>query len=185
MWWRKSHKSAAAALGLLATLAGCTDEAGPPALPPPVAGLSHPQVVRLGSPAALSGASSAVATISGRPDLSARLVRYRFEVADGSEVADRGTADWNHVFDRTGSFALALTVEDDRGQRSTVQSRIQVVADLADACTGTVDLGCPSGLCGNGTCTVVACAGDAACPKAWFGDQALCRDGLCRRKDQP
>lgn len=185
MWWRRRQASQGALVLGLVALAACTSDSGTPALPPPVAGLAHPQVVRLGSAAQLSGASSAVATISGRPDLSARLVRYRFEVADGSETSDRGTAEWSHTFARTGSFALALTVEDDRGQRSSVQSRIQVVADLADSCTGTVDLGCPSGLCGAGTCTVVACAGDAACPKAWFGDTATCRDGLCSRGDTP
>lgn len=184
MWWvkklRDGHGKGLAALGLLASIFGCDDSSPAPQLPPPVAALSHPGVARQGAVVAFSAANSAVATVKDRPDLSARLVRFRFQAADGSAAVESASAQWLHAFAQPGLYGVSVEVQDDRGQTSTVQSSLQVVADLAQVCTGTADPGCPSGLCDQGVCALAACAGAKACPSALFGAAALCKGGYCQ-----
>lgn len=177
MWWTKATLTACGALAL----AGCADTELAAALPPPVAALSHPAIVRLGQPVTFSAANSAVATVVGRPDQSARLVKFRFQVADGSPAAETAAAQWQHTFSQPGSYAVSVEVHDDRGQASAVQSSLQVVVDLAQVCSGTADPGCPSGLCDQGVCTTAACAGPSACPMALFGAAPVCTDELCHK----
>lgn len=175
--WCPAHLAAASAV----VLASCADAVPDTALPPPVAALSHPTVARLGQPVTFSAANSAVATVAGRPDQSARLVKFRFQVADGSEAADTAAAQWQHTFAQAGNFAVSVVVQDDRGQTSAVQSSLQVVVDLAQVCSGTADPGCPSGLCDQGVCTAAACAGASACPTALFGSKPVCAAALCQK----
>ena len=177
MWWTKAIWAVAG----LTALVGCADDGVDTALPPPVAALSHPSVARLGQPVTFSVANSAVATVAGRPDKSARLVKFRFQVADGTAAAETASAQWQHVFSQPGSYAVSVEVHDDHGQSSTVQSGLQVVVDLAQVCSGTTDPGCPSGLCDQGACTTAACAGPSACPSALFGAAPMCAAGLCRK----
>ncbi len=179
----RRHRRAAAAVAALcaAALGSCADTEPDLALPPPVAALSHPAVARLGQPVTFSAANSAVATVAGRPDQSARLVKFRFQVADGSPAAETAVAQWQHTFSQPGSYAVSVQVQDDRGQTSAVQSSLQVVVDLAQVCSGTTDPGCPSGLCSQGVCTTAACAGASACPKALFGSAPSCTDDLCQK----
>lgn len=177
MWWTKATLSGLSALALTS----CADTAADTALPPPVAALSHPAVARLGQPVTFSAANSAVATIAGRPDQSARLVKFRFQVADGTEAAETAAAQWQHTFAQAGNYAVSVVVQDDRGQTSAVQSSLQVVVDLAQVCSGTADPGCPSGLCDQGVCTTAACAGASACPTALFGAAPVCTAEICQK----
>lgn len=191
MWWANNNRRRqarwigpaaplAAMLTLLVATAGCQDEAPAAALPPPVAALSHPEVARQGELVTFSAANSAVATVKGRPDLSAHLVKFRFQAADGSAAVDSAAPQWQHAFAQPGVYGVSVLVEDDRGQQSAVQSSLQVVADLAQMCSGTVDPGCTSGLCLQGACALAACAGATACPAAQFGPSAQCKGGYCQ-----
>lgn len=177
---RRRRGAPLAAAALLIAALGCDDSSPAPSLPPPVAALSHPGVARQGEVVTFSAANSAVATVQGRPDLSARLVRFRFQAADGSAAYETAAPQWQHAFAAPGLYGVAAEVEDDRGQVSAVQSSLQVVADLAEVCTGTVDPGCASGLCDHGVCALAACAGATACPAALFGAAAACHNGYCQ-----
>ncbi len=176
MWWRS-----AGILAIAASLIACQDSELVVELPAPVAGLAHPQTVRVGQTLVMSAAPTAVALVANRPDLSARIARYRFEVSDGTPVYETGAPEWTHVFDSPGSYDILLAVQDDHGKTSQVQSHVDVVADMAAVCTGTTDNGCESGLCGGEACLTVACAGSAACPASWLGPAAACTDNRCRR----
>lgn len=158
---------------------GCQDEIPAKALPPPVAGLAHPAVARAGQTIVISAASTAVAQVTNRPDLSARIARFRFEVSDGTPLADTSAPEWTHAFAAPGSYDISVQVADDHGGVSTARSHIQVVLDMAAACTGTTDASCDSGLCGGEACLAVACAGKAACPETWLGPGADCQEGRC------
>lgn len=184
MWWTEKPRDRQAffVVSALAVgwVSGCNDAAPDPQLPPPVAALSHPAVVRQGQPVTFSAAQSAVAVVKDRPDLSARLVRFRFQAADGSAAVESASPQWQHTFAQPGLYGVSVQIEDDRGQQSAVQSSLQVVVDLAQFCTGTADPGCPSGLCDQGVCAVAACAGATACPAALFGAAAECKSGYCQ-----
>ncbi len=180
MWWRSASAVVVAVLVTLGLVA-CQDPGLTVELPAPVAGLAHPQTVRVGQTLVMSAAPTAVALVTDRPDLSARIARYRFEVSDGSPVYETGAPEWTHTFAQPGSYDILLAVQDDHGQGSTVRSHVDVVADMAAACTGTSDTGCESGLCGGEACLTVACAGAAACPASWLGPAAACTNKRCQR----
>ncbi len=161
----------------LACAAACEDAAEPIKLPAPVAGLAHPAVVRAGIPVVFDANPTRVAIVKDRPDLSARISKFRFSTADGSPYTDQAGAQWSHTFAQAGGYDVALQVWDDRGGTSTASSRLLVVADLADTCTATDSTACDSGVCTGGACTKVACAGDVACEI--LANKARCVAGQC------
>ncbi len=161
-------------------LAACEDATEPVKLPPPVAGLAHPAVVRAGLPVVFDANPTRVAVVKDRPDLSARLSKYRFSTADGSPYVDQANAQWSHTFAQPGSYDVGLQVWDDRGGTSAATSRLLVVADLADTCTATDSAACDSGVCAAGACTKVACAADVACEI--LANKARCVAGQCTIK---
>ena len=161
----------------LCALSACADVVAPPNLPPPVAGLAHPAVVRARIPVIFDANPTRIAVVKDRPDLSARVQQFKFAVADGSPAVYQASPQWSHTFAQPGNYDVAMAVWDDRGGTSDVQSRLLVVADLAEGCTGTVDAACDSGLCATGACVRIACAGAVACDIV--GGGASCTAGQC------
>jgi len=173
---RPANRSSALMLaGLVST--SCADAPAPLVLPPPVAGLAHPAVVRAGIPVVFDAGPTRVAVVKNRPDLSATLRSLRFAAADGSAAVDQAQLQWSHTFAQPGTYDVSLAVWDDRGATSTARSQVLVVADLAAACTGTSDAACDTGLCTAGACVKVACAGPVACEIVGAG--AACTAGQC------
>lgn len=168
----------------LTALAAC-DDAEPLILPAPVAGLLHPEMVRVGESVTFDGRLSAVATFSGGDEEPTPpgtvIVSYRFAIADGSPAQTLGSGLLAHTFAAAGDYSVALTVVDDRGLESSVASKIHVKQDYTGVCglpeqatpTGT----CPSGLCMGDVCGLMACAGGAVC-KAVDGSLS-CEAGFC------
>lgn len=170
------HKLMVLALAT-AALPACQTEKVAPKLPPPVAGLAHPAMARAGQPVLFDANPTRVAVVTGKPEWSARIQRFRFAVADGSAAVDTAAPQWSHAFGQPGSYDVSLHVWDDHGGDSEVMSRVLVVADMADSCTGTTDATCDTGLCGSGACLQIACAADVACDIA--GATAKCNQGKC------
>lgn len=148
-------------------------------VPPPVAGLWHPSAVRPGQEVVLDASATAVGQApSDDPGAAGtRVTRFRFEVATFAAV-ERQVPNLAWTFAAPGHYALRLVVTDDLGRQSSVTSAIDVVADLADACTGTIADACASGACAAGQCAAFACAGDPACP-AIAGHALACDRGVC------
>lgn len=173
MWCNKIIGFVAA----LFVLVACQDAVPPVKLPAPVAGLAHPAVVRAGVPVIFDANPTRIAVVKDRPDLSARVRQFKFAAADGSPASWQASPQWTHTFAQPGSYDVAMTVWDDQGGTSDAQSHLLVVADLSDACTGTADAACDSGLCATGVCVRVACAGTPACDI--LGGGAQCAAGQC------
>lgn len=148
-------------------------------LPPPLAGLWLPAAVRPGQAVVLDASSTAVATApADDPGASGtRVTLFRFEIATFAAV-ERQVPNLSWTFPDPGHYALRLVVTDDLGRQSSVDSAIDVVSDLADACTGTVADACASGACASGQCAAFACAGDPACPSL-NGHALVCDQGAC------
>jgi PKD repeat protein len=170
----------AIAAGLLAV--ACSDSSTPKVDPPPLAGLTHPEMARVGDAVAFASAS-----VVGLTDGVAEhpLTRFRFTFADGTSVVDQAQATTTHTFAAAGSYAVALTITDSRGLTSTVQSTIHIVADYTATCTEGSSDGCSSGLCSGEVCAVVACTGDAICKFSGAQGNPTCEAGLCARTELP
>ncbi len=164
---------------LLAVLVGACSTPATNTLPPPVAGLWHPAAVRVGQQvvfdASTTAAASAPASDPGAP--GARVTGFRFEIATFPAI-DQALPTLAWTFGAAGHYALRLVVTDDLGRQSSADSAIDVVPDLADACTGTTAPACASGACASGQCANFACAGDPACP-ALGGQSLTCDRGVC------
>jgi hypothetical protein len=161
--------------------ASCSGESEGPALPPPVAALSHPEVVRVGAVALFDARGTAVA--KGQPGQPGAIIsRFRFQVADGTAAVEGNLPEYSRVFAEAGSFAVAVTATDDRGFASTATSVIHVVASYAPYCEAGGALLCPSQTCAGDACAVLACAGTPACPP---GKGLTCKGGLCVDPDHP
>lgn len=146
---------------------------------PPLAGLWHPAAVRPGQEVVLDASPTAIAKAPDSDPGAAgtHAVSFRFEVATFPAV-ERTLPTLPWTFSQPGHYALRLVVTDDAGRQSSVVSAIDVVADLADACTGTADASCPTGLCAAGQCATFACAGAPACPGSG-GQPMACDRGFC------
>lgn len=176
---------------LLALATPACDDAEPLVLPDPVAGLLHPEIVRVGETATFDGRLSVVAEVSGDADESlpagSQIVSYRFAIADGSPIRTVGVGLLEHSFVSAGDFGVALTIVDDRGIESSVSSKIHVKQDYTAICglagEATPTGVCPSGRCLGDVCGVMACAGDAVC-SAVDGSMG-CQDGFCSGHNSP
>ncbi len=169
---------------LLLLVAGCAKTSANQT-PPPIAGLWHPAAVRLGQEVVLDASSTAIgkAPDSDPGIAGTRVTGFRFEIATFAAVDRSGpTLAW--TFFAPGHYALRLVVTDDLGRQSSVDSAIDVVADLADACTGTIADACSAGVCASGQCATFACAGDPACP-AFNGHALTCDRGTCSLSPAP
>ncbi len=163
------------ALLLICGAAACTDEPSY-ALAPPIAGLEHVEAAVIGAKVRLSASPTAVAVASEEGQLGARIVRFSFQVADGSVAVDTASPTLDHTFLAAGSFALQLEVVDDAGRSSRVSSVIHVQKELGATCSDADASACASGRCRQGACMVLACNGAENCP-----DDLSCREGQCRR----
>ncbi len=164
----------ALALTTLTVACGTPDAATPP---PPLAGLQHPEVVRVGQAVTFDASSTAAGTLrdsKGAVVDVVDIVRYRFVVADGSAARESALPTWSHTFDGPGIFALSVTVEDEQGRESTVTSSVHVAADYTPTCTEQDPGGCDSGRCSGDVCSRIACADQPVCP----GD-TTCSGGFC------
>ena len=151
----------------------CCDDGKTTEVPEPVAGLGHPEMARVGDKVVFLGGYSAVATVKDKDGKlrllpGTRLVRYGFAIADGSPAVSSASPSHSHVFTQPGNYAVLLTIEDDRGVKSTVSSRIQIKATYAGTCAAASGVdsaaqACTSGLCAGEVCLVVACAGQKVC----------------------
>ena len=148
-------------------------------MPPPIAGLWHPAAVRPGQEVVLDASTTAIRQAPlGDPGIAGnRIVLFRFEIATFAAV-ERPVPSLAWTFADPGHYALRLVVTDDLGRQAAVDSAIDVVADLADACTGAVADACESGACAAGQCATFACAGNPACP-ALGGGVLTCNRGFC------
>lgn len=178
---RASHPLASLCVGALTllltgTLGACGTDTGP-AVPPPLAGLQHAEVVRVGVSVAFDAQpsrSGALFTKEGVVVAQAAIVKYRFLAADGSATEEVAAPSWHHAFTAPGIFAVSLTVEDDRGRLSTARSFVHVTADYTPTCTDADPGDCESGRCLGDVCSRVACAAQAVCPSA-----TICAEGFC------
>lgn len=161
------------------TASGCAKTLPTSDMPPPIAGLWHPAAVRPGQEVVLDASTTAIRQAPlGDPGIGGnRIVLFRFEIATFPGV-ERYVPSLPWTFTQPGHYALRLTVTDDLGRQGSVDSAIDVVADLAEACTGTVADVCPSGACAGGQCAAFACAGDPACPTL-AGHALSCNRGVC------
>lgn len=148
-------------------------------MPPPLAGLWHPAAVRPGQSVVLDASTTAIgAPPADDPGIGgSRVTSYHFEIATFPAV-DSAYPSLAWSFPDPGHYALRLVVTDDLGRQSSVDSSIDVVTDLADACTGTIADGCASGACAAGQCATFACAGDQACPVV-NGRALVCDASVC------
>lgn len=156
---------------------GCAASVEPLKLPAPVAGLAHPAIVRTGIAVIFDANPTRIAVVKDRPDLSARVQKFRFAVADGSAYVDQVAPQWGHAFAQAGTYDVSLQVWDDQGGTSVAHSQLLVVSDLAASCTGTVAPQCDTGACSAGSCAKVGCAGAVAC--TILGPAAKCIAGQC------
>lgn len=148
--------------------------------PPPIAGLWHPAAVRLGQPVTLNAGTTAIgqAPVTDPGEPGTRVTHFRFEIATFPAVDQAlPTLDW--TFAQAGHFALRVVVTDDLGRTSSADSAIDVVANLAEACTGATAEACASGVCAAGQCAAFACAGAPACPPGVAGRALTCDRGMC------
>jgi len=156
--------------------AGCTTD-DRPALPPPLAGVQHAEVVRVGAPVtfdAQPSRSGALFNAEGVVVEQAAIVKYRFLAADGSATEEVASPDWQHTFTHPGIYAISLTIVDDLGRDSTVRSYVHVTADYTPTCTSASSVDCDSGRCLGDVCSRVACADQAVCPVG-----TTCAQGYC------
>lgn len=164
-------------LGLVALfVVGCGTEPGP-AIPPPLAGMQHAEVVRVGVPVAFDAQPSRSGVLISKEGViveQAAIVKYRFLAADGSASEEVATPNWSHTFSDPGSYAVSLTIEDDLGRESTIRSQISVTADYTGTCTADDAVDCESGRCVGDVCSRVACADQAVCPGG-----TTCAEGFC------
>jgi hypothetical protein len=148
---------------------------------PAVAALEHPEIARVGESVRFDAAGSWVDTAGDEvPRDGATLVRYEFLVADGSATKATGASFAEHTFDKAGTFAVKLTIVDDLGRTSEVQSKIHIAADYTASCDAATAKQCTSAKCAGDRCAVLACAGDKAC--ASFGADVgatICEAGVC------
>lgn len=155
-------------------LAACSTAPTPP-LPPPIAGLVHPELTRVGQPTLLDGSTSAVA--------AGRIVRFRIAVADGTTAVDLSNPVTLHTFSAPGTYGVELTVFDDHGHEGSVTSSVRVVEDFSATCdanrAGDAASVCDGAPCVAGACAVLACGGDPACPAAVAGAANFCNHGRC------
>ncbi len=171
-------------IALVLVLVGCakTSTTEPP---PPIAGLWHPVAVRPGQEILLDASTTAIAKApESDPGLAGtRIMGFRFEIATYPAVNRQlPTLPW--TFTQPGHYAVRLVVTDDLGRQSSVESAIDVVADLAESCTGTAGDACYSGVCAASQCATFACAGDPACP-AVGGHALWCDRGVCGLSPAP
>ena len=164
---------------VLVVLACSCSKAATPTLPPPIAGFWHPSAARVGEPVVFDASTTAVAQAPADDPgaAGARVTGFRFEIATFPAV-DQALPTLSWTFNGAGHYALRLVVTDDAGRQSSVDSAIDIVADLADACTGASAPACGSGVCASGQCATFACAGDPACP-ALSGQTLACSDAAC------
>lgn len=163
----------AATWSAVATLAACSQTVEHE-LPPPVAGLVHAELARVGEAVTFDGATSAVAQSAAQP---ARLVGFRLAVADGSPAVDLALPVTQHTFLLPGTYAVELTITDDHGRKAAVTSAVRIVEDFAPTCDGATP--CAAGPCLGGACAVLACGGDPACPASLGGGAVYCNRGQC------
>ena len=164
------------AIVVLGFLGGCGTDAGP-AVPPPLAGLQHAEVVRVGVPVTFDAQPSragALFTKEGVVVEQAAIVKYRFLAADGSATEEVAAPGWQHTFTDPGIYAVSLTVEDDRGRLSTARSFVHVTVDYTPTCSDADPGDCESERCIGDVCSRVACAAQAVCPNA-----TICAEGFC------
>jgi hypothetical protein len=165
-------------LGFLALTLGCA-QGKSAEMPVPIAGLWHPAAARPGEVVVFDASSTAIGKPpSDDPGIGgARVTSYRFEIATFAAV-ERYVPNLSWTFADPGHYAVRLVVADDLGRESAVESAIDVVRDLADACTGTIAEACASGACTSGQCATFACAGAPAC-STLNGRALTCDKGLC------
>lgn len=169
-----AHLLPVAAILTLAVLAACSDPKVA-AHEPPVAGLVHAGIARVGQPVVLDGSSSAVA--------GGHLVRFRIAVADGSPAVDLANPATSHVFTAPGSYGVELTVRDDHGAEGSVRSTVRIVDTFAAQCDDPA--ACGGVPCLDGSCAILACGGDPACPSGLAGAATSCADGVCSDTPAP
>ncbi len=179
-WARASAMLAIVTMAL--SVVGCDDSAAEE-LPDPLAGLLHPEMVRVGAKVTLDGRLSAAASLQdadpAAPLAGSRIASYRFAIADGSPAQERVPGVLDYVFSAPGDYGLVLTVADDRGIESSVSSKIRVKQDYTAFCDqdDAKAAGCPSGRCVGDVCSIMACAGDAVCAAVDGG--LRCISGFC------
>lgn len=163
----------------LALLVGCSETATPTS-PPPIAGFWHPAAVRPGQVLVFDASTSAVAKA---PDSDpgrggTRIVQFRFEVATFPAV-EQQQPQLSWTFASPGHYAVRLVVQDDLGRVSEATSAVDVVADLAESCTGSAVDTCSTGICTASQCAALVCAGAEACPTLVAGQALGCSRGAC------
>ena len=168
------------AFPLLAWLAACADVEAE-ALPPPVAGLVHPQVARIGQTVLFDARTSAVAKASSADPAAAgsKIAKFRFALADGTAASEQAGPLLERSFAQAGSYAVELTVFDDRGFAGRVTSLVHIVADYTATCGGGDVTACATGVCSGDTCAVLACGAQPACPLGLGPHKLTCTAGLC------
>jgi hypothetical protein len=164
--------------GFTLLVAGCAQGKSAD-MPVPIAGLWHPAAVRLGEAVVLDASSTAIGKApADDPGIAgSHVTLYRFEIATFAAV-EQHVPNLLWSFTDPGHYAVRLVVTDDLGRASAVESAIDVVRDLADACTGTIADACESGACAAGQCATFACAGDPACSPL-NGRALTCDHGAC------
>ncbi|MBP47617.1 MAG: hypothetical protein CMH53_06745 [Myxococcales bacterium] len=169
-------------LSVIVLTTACGGESSPKP-PPPLAGLQHPAVARVGEVVTFDGSPSVAGVLrnaDGNIVEQASIVQFRFLFADGSEVKTQAAAVGKHVFDEPGLYAVKLEVVDARDRTSEVISAIHITTDFTTICSEDQPADCPSGRCLAGVCNRIACAGQAVCPT-----QTTCADAQCLTNPPP
>lgn len=151
-------------------------------LGPPVAGMRHVALARIGEKVRFDASTSAVAHDPANAAAPGSvLTRFEFEVAlpDGTTQVSQASPLFDRTFDVAGTFAVAVTVQDDRGIQSKTVSTIEIVADYTGVCNSTDASACPSGICVGDVCKTFACAAQPACPLPLDGTALTCDRGFC------
>ncbi len=179
---RFRHLAGAAACLCAVLTSGCSEEPPPLALPAPVAGLLHPEIARVGQKVLFDASPSAVARVpEGAAEIppGTVLTEFRFAIADGTAPIKQ-TSPWlERTFASPGHFAVTLSVVDDRGLLSSVESKIHIVNEFTANCPQGDGAICDSRLCSGDVCAVLACAGQPACPPDLASTELTCSGGFC------
>ncbi len=157
-------------------------------LGPPVAGLRHVALARIGEKVRFDASTSAVAHDPANAAAPGSiLTRFEFEVAlpDGTTQVSQASPLFDRTFGVAGTFAVAVTVQDDRGIQSKTVSSIDIVADYTGVCNSADASACPSGVCVGDVCKTFACAAQPACPLPGDGTTLTCDRGYCVVQPQP